>query len=109
MSCAVCHIVLMTVSSGTFAVGRLARSARVDAVIALIAPIVFRSMHGTCTSPADRIAGHPEVVLHRDLGGHRDLRGDPPRHWVSPAAAIALETPISAWQPPIAAEIVAPS
>ena len=35
-------------------------------------------------------------------------RGLPPRHSARPAAAIAEQTPISAWHPPIAAEIVAP-
>jgi hypothetical protein len=32
----------------------------------------------------------------------------PPKHAVSPAAAIAEDTPISAWHPPSAADIVAP-
>ena len=35
-------------------------------------------------------------------------RGVPPSASQSAAAAIALETPTSAWHPPIAAEIVAP-
>ena len=34
--------------------------------------------------------------------------GEPPSVWARPEAAMALETPISAWQPPMAADSVAP-
>ena len=37
-------------------------------------------MQGACTRPGDRVAGHAEVVLERDLGGVLDLRGRAAEH-----------------------------
>ena len=48
-------------------------SASDAAAIALTAPKALRSMHGNLDQPADRIAGHAEVMLHRDFGGVLDL------------------------------------
>ena len=74
---------------------------------ALTAPKALRSMQGTCTRPRDRVAGHAEVVLERDLGGVLDLGGLPPRTAQRPAAAIAEAEPTSPWQPTSAPEIEA--
>ena len=52
ISCAVCHMVFTTASNDTFAKSGVLCNASCDAVMALIAPIVFRSIQGTCTNPA---------------------------------------------------------
>ena len=96
MSCAVCHMVLMTVSSGILASAGSLASASVDAVIALTAPIVFRSMQGICTSPATGSQVRPRWCSSAISAAMATWPGEPPRHWVRPAAAMALETPISA-------------
>jgi predicted GIY-YIG superfamily endonuclease len=61
-------------------------------------------MHGTCTKPPDRIAGHAKVMLHGYFRSHHGLALITPMASVNAAAAIADETPISAWHPPIAAD-----
>lgn len=47
----------------------VASRASFAAVMALTAPLVLRSMQGTCTRPPNGIASQPEVVLHSNFGG----------------------------------------
>ena len=108
MSWAVAHIERMTASRETLASWRVAAEGDVAGGDGLDGAHRVPLDAGDLHEAADGVAGQAQVVLHGDLGGHQDLVGRAAETWQSPAAAIALETPISAWQPPIAAEIVAP-
>src|SRR5690606_41914845 len=52
ISCAVCHIVFTTLSNGTFTFLGSVSKANSAALMALMAPMVLRSIHGICTKPA---------------------------------------------------------
>ena len=41
--------------------------------MALMAPIVLRSMQGICTKPATWVAGEAQIVFHANLGRVLDL------------------------------------
>ena len=78
------------------------------AVQALTAPKAQRSMHGHLHVPGDRVAGHAQVMLQRRFGRVLDdQRGVASYAVAISAAAIDDATPISAWQPPSAADSVA--
>jgi len=69
MSRAVSHIVLMTPSRETFAKSGVLCNANCEAVIALIAPIVFLSIQGIWTSPPMG----SQVMFHCNFGCHQRL------------------------------------
>src|ERR1700761_7947355 len=108
MSWAVFHIVLMTASRETLAKSGVLWRASWEAVMALIAPMVLRSMQGIWTRPPMGSQVRPRWCSMAISAAIMAWRWLPPTHSVRAAAAMAELTPISAWQPPIAAEMVAP-
>src|SRR5690606_10657866 len=108
MSLAVSHMVLTTLSKGTFALAGSESNASSAALMALMAPMQLRSIHGICTNPPMGSQVRPRWCSMAISAAMSTCSGLPPISSVRAAAAMAEDTPISAWQPPMAAEMVAP-
>ena len=98
---------LITLSRETLALLGSPSKAKYEAVMALIAPIEFLSIHGICTKPPIGSQVKPRWCSIAISAAIKTCPGLPPEISVKAAAAIADDTPTSAWQPPMAAEMVA--
>ena len=77
------------------------------ALMAVLAAMALRSMHGICTNPPTGSQVRPKLCSMPISAAFSTCSGVPPTTAASPAAAIEQAEPTSPWQPTSAPEIEA--